>query len=77
MEIYVSNLPDGTDVKQLTDLFEPFGEVGGVRIDKVTFTRFGRHIAFVNMKNREEGTKAIEALDLKKFNGKKLAVRGR
>ena len=74
MEIYVNNLAAGTQEEQLKDLFAAFGEVAAIRINANSFTKLHKGNAFVSMRNRNEGTQAIEALNGTSFNGRKIVV---
>jgi RNA recognition motif-containing protein len=74
MDLYVNNLAAGTIEDQLQKLFEPFGEVSEIRINKKSFTKMNKGNAFLRMRNNEEARKAILSLNGTSFNGKKITV---
>ena len=74
MDLYINNLAAGTIEQQLQDLFEPFGEVSDIRINKNSFTKMNKGNAMLRMRNSEEAKEAIAALNGKSFNGKKITV---
>ncbi len=74
INIYVGNLPYGTNENDLKDLFEGYGRVDSAKIILDHFTGRSRGFGFVEMAEREEGMKAIEELDSKDFEGRSLRV---
>lgn len=58
----------------LESIFRQFGEVADTKIiyDKITWE--SRGFGFVTFKKKEDGLKAIEALNGKELVGKKLSV---
>ncbi len=74
MNIYVGNLPYGTDRDELREVFAAFGEVSAARI--VTDRESGRSkgFGFVEMPNEAEARKAIEALNGNEIGGRKAVV---
>ena len=74
MNIYVGNLPYGTDRDELREVFAAFGEVSAARI--VTDRESGRSkgFGFVEMPNDAEARKAIEALNGNEIGGRKAVV---
>ncbi|KAJ1655279.1 hypothetical protein IWQ61_004947 [Dispira simplex] len=71
--IYVGNIPWRCEEKQITDLFESFGQVFRIHVPKDDMGRM-RGIAFVDMVNQEEAEKAIEQLNGYNFLGRDLRV---
>ena len=74
IKIYVGNLPFSSSEDELKGLFESYGEVDSAKIISDQFTGRSRGFGFIEMTNREEGLKAIQALDAKDYNGRSLKV---
>lgn len=74
VRIYVGNLPYSMTQTELGALFTPFGEIGSTTIVTDKYSGRSRGFGFVEMTNRNEGEKAIEALDGKEIQGRKLKV---
>lgn len=74
MNIYVSNLNFSTSSESLQELFAGYGEVSSANVITDRETGRSRGFGFVEMPNDEEGTKAIEELNEKDFEGKTLNV---
>lgn len=74
MNIYVGNLPFDTTQNQLEDLFAPFGQVESARVINDKITGQPRGFGFVQMTSKEDGLKAIAALNGQSFNSKELRV---
>jgi RNA recognition motif-containing protein len=74
MNIYVGNLAYRTDEDELRAAFEPFGAVASVHIIKDRETGQSKGFGFVEMGSTAEGQAAIEALNGKELNGRKLNV---
>lgn len=70
-QIYVGNIPYNKNENDLKDLFGQYGEVNSVKfvMDKET-GRF-RGFAFVEMPNKDEAAKAIDALENSSFGDDK------
>ncbi|KAG8449529.1 hypothetical protein GDO86_016248, partial [Hymenochirus boettgeri] len=66
MKIFVGNIDDNMSQKELTELFERYGKVVNCSVMK--------QYAFVHMRGMEEATKAIEGLNGRERNGKKMIV---
>ncbi|KAJ1959677.1 hypothetical protein IWQ62_004519 [Dispira parvispora] len=71
--IYVGNIPWRCEEKQITDLFESFGEVFRIHVPKDDMGRM-RGIAFVDMVDQEAAEKAIGQLNGYNFLGRDLRV---
>ena len=70
MNIFVGNLDYQTTENQLRQLFTAFGEVRSVNIVTDNYTKRPRGFAFVEMKEKTDGEKAIQALDKSSLNMK-------
>ncbi len=74
MNIYVGNLPYNTSEEDMKKAFAEFGEVTSVAIIKDKVTGQSRGFGFVEMATDSEGKVAIEAMNGREFNGRKLTV---
>jgi RNA recognition motif-containing protein len=74
MNIFVGNLSFKTTEQELQRVFEPFGEVGSLKIiiDRETFK--SRGFAFVEMQDRDQALAAIAGLNGKELAGQILKV---
>jgi RNA recognition motif-containing protein len=72
--LFVGNLSFQTTERELTALFERFGQVTRVRIATDRATGRARGFAFVTMPNDNEAAKAISGMDGKEFGGRSLKV---
>jgi RNA recognition motif-containing protein len=74
INIYVGNLAFGATEDELRAAFEPFGQVEKVAVVKDRDTGRSRGFGFVEMASKEEGQKAIEALNGSDLGGRPLKV---
>ncbi len=74
MDIYVGSIPFKWKDSNLVEIFGEFGEVHSAKIVMDKFTRQNKGFAFVEMPNDEEAKAAIEALDGKEFEERKIVV---
>ena len=74
MDLYINNLAAGTEEIQLRSLFEPYGEISGIKMNRSSFTKMNKGNAVLSMRNSAEAREAILALNGKSFNGKKITV---
>lgn len=74
MNIYVGNLPYGTDRDKLRDIFAAYGEVTAARIVTDRETGRSKGFGFVEMTNDEEARRAIEAMNGNEIEGRKAVV---
>lgn len=74
MNIYVGNLPYNASEDEVRELFAAYGDVASVALIKDKVTGQPRGFGFVEMPNDTEANSAIEALNGKEFNGRKLAI---
>jgi len=72
MNIFVGNLSFETTDEDLRTEFSAFGELSSVNVLKDRFTNKSRGFAFVEMPNKEEAVKAVEALNGKSINGRTI-----
>ncbi len=74
MNIYIGNISYSVDEQELGQIFSEYGEVSSAKIiiDRVTGRSKG--FGFVEMPNNDEGQQAIENLEGKEVNGRKLRV---
>tara|TARA_Y100000385_G_scaffold155470_1_gene161252 strand:+ start:327 stop:962 length:636 start_codon:yes stop_codon:yes gene_type:complete len=75
INIFVAKLDYTISSDQLKQEFENFGRVNKATVAMDRETGKSRGFAFVEMADREEGEKAISALDGKSFNGRTIAVK--
>lgn len=74
MNIFVSNLSFKADEDSLKQLFQNYGEVNSCKIITDKFTGKSRGFGFVEMKNDEDGQKAIDGLNESDFDGRNISV---
>jgi RNA recognition motif-containing protein len=74
MNIYVGNLPYSATENSLKSLFETYGDVTTSKIVTDKFTGSSRGFGFIEMSNADEAQKAIDELNGKDFEGRKLVV---
>lgn len=75
INIFVAKLDYSISSDQLKQEFQNFGRVNKATVAMDRETGKSRGFAFVEMADREEGEKAISALDGKSFNGRPIAVK--
>ena len=73
-QIYVGNISYGVREDTLRELFEQYGEVTSVKIVKDRMTGRSRGFGFVEMSDRDESEKAIEALNGTEVDGRNIRV---
>lgn len=73
-KLFVGNLPYTTTSQDLNDLFAPIGAVVSATVITDRFTGQSRGFGFVEMSNDDEAQKAIQELNDKDVNGRKLVV---
>ncbi len=74
MNIYVGNIGYMVSKEDLQGLFGKFGAVSKVKIMEDEDTGETAGWGFVTMENEEECERAVKALNLKVFKGRKLKV---
>ena len=75
MNIYVGNLNYRVREHDLRDLMEQFGTVDSVKVVKDRDTGRSKGFAFVEMQDDAEAQSAIDDLNDKDFEGRKLVVK--
>lgn len=73
--IFVAKLDFGVTENELFELFKQYGTVAKATIAKDRETNNSRGFAFVEMPDRDEAQKAIDALDGYSFNGRKCTIK--
>src|ERR1700704_1407696 len=74
-KLFVGNLPYSFTSEQLTEAFQPYGNVVSAKVISDRETGRSRGFAFVEMETDEAGQNAIRALDGAQMGGRALAVR--
>lgn len=74
MKIFVGNFSFNTTEDDLRSLFEPFGAIESVAVVTDRATGRSRGFGFVEMGDRGQAEKAIEALNGKEFGGRTLNI---
>lgn len=74
MNIYVGNLPYSATENSMRELFETYGSVTTSKIVTDKFTGSSRGFGFIEMPNADEAQKAIDGLNGKDFEGRKIVV---
>jgi RNA recognition motif-containing protein len=74
MKIFVGNLSKQVKEEELEVLFKEYGTVLSVNIIRDMFSHESKGFGFVEMKNRNDAEKAIEVLNLKDIQGRKINV---
>ena len=74
MNIYVGNLPWGTDDRELESLFAPYGDIQSARVITDRETGRSKGFGFVEMPDRGQAEAAIEALDGSEIDGRQLRI---
>ena len=73
-KLYVGNLPFGVTDDQLTQLFSAHGTVQSAQVIMDRDTGRSKGFGFVEMKNDQEATAAIAALNGKDSDGRAMTV---
>ena len=74
MDIYVGNLPYDVNDDELRELFKQHGQVTSARVVMDRMTGRAKGFGFVEMPDRAEAQKAIEATNGTDFQGRPLRV---
>jgi RNA recognition motif-containing protein len=74
MKLFVGNFPFSTTEADLQSLFAPYGNIDSVTVVTDRQTGRSRGFGFVEMSDRGEAEKAIEALNGKEVGGRALNV---
>ena len=73
-KLFVANLPYSTTESSLSDLFQEAGTVESVKIIKDNMTGRSRGFGFIEMSTEEEARQAIEKMNDRECDGRKLKV---
>lgn len=74
MNIYVGNLSRQATENELRALFEQFGEVKSIKIVKDHHSGEPRGFAFIEMPDQHAGKQAIQELEAKEFQHRRLRI---
>jgi RNA recognition motif-containing protein len=74
MKIFVGNFSFSTTEDDLRSLFSPFGNIDTISVITDRTTGRSRGFGFVEMADRGQAEKAIEALNGKDFGGRSLNI---
>lgn len=74
MNMYVSNLGFHASDADLRELFNPFGKVSSAKVIMDRTNGRSRGFGFVEMVSASEAAKAMDTLDGKEVDGKRIAV---
>lgn len=74
MNIYIGNLNFTVDEDKLRRIFEKYGEVSSVRIIKDKETGENKGYGFIEMKNEEEGKRALQEMNSREIDGRHVKV---
>jgi cold-inducible RNA-binding protein len=74
MKIFVGNFSFSTTEDDLRTLFSPFGNIDTISVITDRTTGRSRGFGFVEMGDRGQAEKAIEALNGKEFGGRSLNI---
>src|SRR3990167_10535311 len=72
--LFVGGLPYGISNTQLEEMFTQFGAVVSCNVITDKFTGRSKGFGFVEMENDEEADKAIQSLNGKDLEGRKIVV---
>lgn len=73
-KLFVGGLPYSTTEDQLRELFEAFGDVEAVQIIFDRELNRSKGFGFVTMQDDQKAQAAIDALDGKEYEGRRLSV---
>jgi len=73
--IYVGNLPWGVTKEGLEELFSSFGEIEEALVIANKYTGRSRGFGFVTYKNDADADKAMEKMNEKEIEGRRLVVK--
>ena len=74
MKLYVGNLPFNHNDFELQQLFTPYGDVVSARVITDHHSGRSRGFGFVEMGTRDEGQKAMDAMNSASVEGRSLVV---
>jgi RNA recognition motif-containing protein len=74
MKIFVGGLPLSVQEDELKNYFEQYGTVSSANLVKDNVTESSRGFAYVEMKNEQEATIAIQELNRIEVDGRTIVV---
>jgi RNA recognition motif-containing protein len=74
MNLYIGNIPYNMSENDLTQLFANFGEVSSLNVVKDKVTNRSKGFGFVEMPDDSAASAAINELNGKEINGRKIIV---
>ncbi|MEX0932482.1 MAG: RNA-binding protein [Candidatus Pacearchaeota archaeon] len=74
MKVYVGNLPFSVDSEKLKELFGSYGEIEEATVIVDKFSQRSKGFGFVTFKEDDSAKKAIEEMNDKDIEGRKLKV---
>ncbi|HYG53302.1 MAG TPA: RNA-binding protein [Flavobacteriales bacterium] len=74
MNLYIGNIPYSMSESDLTQLFANYGEVTSLNVVKDKVTNRSKGFGFVEMPDSGAATAAINELNGKEINGRKIIV---
>jgi RNA recognition motif-containing protein len=74
MKVYVGNLPFTVDDDKLKEIFSAYGETEEVIVIKDKFSGRSKGFGFITFKEDESAKKAVEEMNDKEVEGRKLKV---
>lgn len=72
MKLFIGSLPYNITESELADLCQPFGTVVSCKLVCDQFSGKSKGFGFVEMSNRSEGHKVMEALNGREYNHRTL-----
>lgn len=75
MNIFVAKLSPAITSEDLQELFQEYGDVVSAKVIIDKFTNESKRFGFVEMKNQEDGLKAIEELDGCEYDKSTIVVK--
>lgn len=73
-KIYIGNLPYSVTEEELREMFTKFGEVTSADLISDKYTGQSKGFGFVEMDKNKEATEAINSLNDKEIDGRKIVV---
>ena len=73
-KLFIGNLPYTVNDEQLKDIFKEAGNVEAANVVTDKFSGRSRGFGFVEMSSEEEVKKAVEELNEKEVDGRKIVV---
>ena len=74
MKVYVGNLPFSVGSEKLKELFASYGEIEEATVISDKFSNRSKGFGFVTFKDDESTKKAIEEMNDKEIEGRKIVV---